>query len=201
MEVSWPVFKDFVDARQMSIQWVDIDNTYWLMAFSGPFKLSCKIYKIEPEGNALTEFESSYKAAGNKFIPSVSQALDEPNGFRFRGTRIVAQAMQVGTTTVDYTVSEERYLTGAVVKAYGAGHFDYVTFQVVAPAGHSITGGAPIEVVLDAFAPSWGISDELQLIDLYKARVYAGLIIRIIYHNTAAAAVDVWVNAFLHKKV
>lgn len=200
MEVSWAVFKDFVDSRGVSIQWVELDSTYYLKAFYGPFEVSTNIYKLEPEGSALLEFESSYKLYGNKLVPNIHQALDEPNGFRFRGTRIVANSMQVGTTTVDYVVSEERYLTGAVVKAYGSGHFDYVEFKVVAPANHPVTG-APVEVVLDTFAPSWGISDDLQLIDLYKARIYAGLIIRIIYHNTASEAVDVWVNAFLHKKV
>lgn len=197
---TWTDFKTIVASNSLQMFYVETTDIYTISAFVGQKEIGCKILKNSDDSTDKTDFETNYKALCNKKTFTVSEALSEPNGYRFRGTRIIAQAMPVGTTTVDYTVAEERYLTGAAVKAYGAGHFDYVEFKVVAPAGHAITGGAPVEVVLDTFAPSWGISDDLQLIELYKARVYAGLIIRIIYHNTTSSPVDVWVNAFLHKK-
>ena len=200
MEVTWAVFKQFASSRGASIQCIDINDTYFLKVADSGVTLTCALYKLNEDTTEKLDFETNFQPSANKPSPLLSAALTEPNGFRFRGTRIVAQAMPANATTVvDYTLTEERYLTGAVVKAYSPGHFDYVKLEVVAPANHPLTG-APVEVVLDAFAPSWGISEDMQILDLYKARIYANLIIRVTYVNTTNSAVDFWINAFLHKK-
>ena len=64
IEVSWTEMKSFVDARSLSCQWLDIGDTYYITAIDGSFSLSCQILK--DGGTPQTEFEASYKSAGNK---------------------------------------------------------------------------------------------------------------------------------------
>ena len=60
-ELPWEHFKSFVDQRGLSIQWVELDNTYYMWALDGVFGFSCQVYKDGSEA----EFESSYKDASN----------------------------------------------------------------------------------------------------------------------------------------
>ena len=68
MEITWAKLKAVVDAKSLSIQWIDIDDTYFMSVFDGPFELTCKLDKNGTETTALSEFEASYKAAGNKRV-------------------------------------------------------------------------------------------------------------------------------------
>lgn len=65
MIVSWPAMKTFVDAKGVSIQWVDDDNTYFLQAFDGNFSLETSLNKNNAN-EWLSEFETTYKSVGNK---------------------------------------------------------------------------------------------------------------------------------------
>lgn len=65
MEVTWSVFKGFVDDRRLSIQWVDINDTYYMKAFDHPFELECKLYKNGPDQADKDDFELNYKDLGN----------------------------------------------------------------------------------------------------------------------------------------
>jgi hypothetical protein len=63
-ELPWAEFKAFVDARVLSIQWVELNNTYYMTAIDGPFNFRCSVYK--DDGADQLEFEGSYKDLGNK---------------------------------------------------------------------------------------------------------------------------------------
>jgi len=111
-------------------------------------------------------------------------------GFKFRGARIVSGTVPAGgTVPFDFTLTEDRFFTGVAIKAYNSGHFDYGKLQVMYG-----------DTVLDEFVLSWGISDELQILEIYRAHLPAGLKIRITYYSTGTEDVDFWVNAFLHEK-
>jgi len=110
--------------------------------------------------------------------------------FKFRGKRIASGTALAGESKVfTYTLPEARFFTGVVVKAFNSNRFDYGTLQVVYG-----------ETVIDEFVSSWGISDDIQVLELYRASVPAGLSLRVVYHNTGSNDVDLWVNAFLHEK-
>lgn len=63
MVVSWSIFKDFVNERSLSIQWIDLNDTYWCKAIDGNFNLECSVFKNTSDA---TDFETNYKDSGNK---------------------------------------------------------------------------------------------------------------------------------------
>jgi hypothetical protein len=65
MQVTYNVLKEFAQSRSLSIQYVDIGNKYWLVAFDGAFSLETSLDKIT-EVDLVTDFETNYKANGNK---------------------------------------------------------------------------------------------------------------------------------------
>lgn len=65
MEVTWAVLKQVVDDRGLSIQWIDLNDHYFMKAIDGGFTLECTLHKSGPESAAVAEFEGSYKDVGN----------------------------------------------------------------------------------------------------------------------------------------
>jgi hypothetical protein len=67
MLVDWGAFKAFVDARSLSVQWIELQNKYWLKAFDGPFHLETAIFKkgTADDPSDQKDFEDNYKTAGN----------------------------------------------------------------------------------------------------------------------------------------
>ena len=64
--VNWTIFKQFVDDRKLSVQWIDLGNKYFLKAFDGLFILACRIDKNPSDTSELDDFQDNYKGDGNK---------------------------------------------------------------------------------------------------------------------------------------
>jgi hypothetical protein len=75
IEVSWDQLRSFVVSRNLSIQWLDINDNYYLRAYDGQFGLSALIPKTDPAGDDQVDFETNFKDAGNKtpFNPVTTQ--------------------------------------------------------------------------------------------------------------------------------
>lgn len=203
--LNWPEFKAYVDAHFLSPQFIDIHGTYFIKAFNGPFEIDCQIQKTTPAGSDQTDFETNYKMTKcNQNLPQKSEALSEPMGFTFEGERTHIGTLTNETKTFDYTCAVDKYITGVIVKGFGTDWQDYVKFSVHIPAGHAMnptTGtGNEIEVEADEFASKWAVCDTPQHIEVYKARIYQGFIIRVTYTTVSTTAVNFWVNTFLHHR-
>ena len=72
MIVDWTTFKEFVDDRSLSIQYVTVNDTYWLKAFDGPFNVETTIYKktSAPDPSDQKDFEDNYQGNANKTLSS-----------------------------------------------------------------------------------------------------------------------------------
>jgi hypothetical protein len=70
MEATWSEFKKFVDARYLSIQYIELYGNYHLKAIDGNFELDC-ILPIGVDNSDTTDFETHYKAAGNKSFSDI----------------------------------------------------------------------------------------------------------------------------------
>lgn len=68
MRVDWSQLKAFVDSRKLSIQYVELNNLYWLKAYDGPFMLETSVYKKSPadDPSDQKDFEDNYLADANK---------------------------------------------------------------------------------------------------------------------------------------
>jgi len=137
----------------------------------------------------------------SKIKTDVPMFADAGN-FHFRGTRIFAGTVPAANTSkvFEYMILKEIFITGAVFKAFGSGKFDYFHLEIVAPQGHP-AGSPDNEVVLDEFVPSWGFDDTLQILELYKAKLYTYFIIRIEVFHDEATDLDFWMNAPFHEVV
>lgn len=196
--VTWSVFKGILDSYKVNFFYSEEPSLFRISSFAGQQEIGTMIFK--DGGTDHNDFVANYKSKGNKPITPMVPALGDPDSHRFRGKRIISVTINQAETALDYTLSEELFLTGFIVKAYNPGNFDYAKFQVVAPIGHVVnpTGS---EIVLEEFVSSWGISSDLQHIEVYKAKILSGLKLRIIYFKSTESSVDLWINAFLHKKV
>lgn len=62
--LTWPLMKIFIDSRGICAQWIELEDSYRLWAYDGPMAVQCALQK---DGGAdVTEFEATYKAAGNQ---------------------------------------------------------------------------------------------------------------------------------------
>ena len=66
MNVNWTTIKQFIDSRNISIQWVELEQDYKLIASDDYFKLECSLDKNPTDNTYLTDFETNYKGNGNK---------------------------------------------------------------------------------------------------------------------------------------
>lgn len=126
------------------------------------------------------------------FPPAITPtALPDPANFRFRGNATSWTTCSPGTTNLDLTMPEELYVDGGIVIVDGAHTGDYCVFQVV----HPVTG------VVEQFVNKWFVIPGTGKMDVnvYRAKVPAGLIIRIIYNNTGSTDVECGINLRLHK--
>lgn len=132
MEITWAKLKSVVDSKSLSIQWIDIDETYWMSVFDGPFELTCKLDKNGTETTAISEFETSYKANGNKrvdqrdsegapyFLPKYA-----PTGWSYEGHPIEFKTSQLNSV---YSKDENENDYGfAAIKLYDANNVELTT--------------------------------------------------------------------------
>lgn len=216
MNTSWSIFKNFVSGRSLSIQWIDLDDSYWLKAFDGPFTLECVLNKSNT--TETQDFEDNFKSNGNKSPTTKLKPFSDTDGHKFRGKGFSGTATSGTTTNIQYKLTEERLLNGLelLIKNHVTGdkvHFevvdvDYAYAGIFYPATYNGTAwsiAAPTGVVLDRFAEDWNLSEDVKrqgpYLLSYPARIYANLYLRVVYVSTGEQNVDVRVNAFLHKKI
>lgn len=65
--VTWSVFQNFVDTRNLSIQWINADGNYYLKAFDGLFQLDCILNQTLNQIETV-QFQTFYQANGNKLV-------------------------------------------------------------------------------------------------------------------------------------
>lgn len=64
INLEWGNFKEVVDSRSLSVQYLFVNDIYYLFAFDGPFSVNCFIPLIDSV--AIEDFETNYKPVGNK---------------------------------------------------------------------------------------------------------------------------------------
>lgn len=212
MEVTWTVFKSFVSTRSLSIQYVDINDTYYMKAFDGLFQLSCNLYKLAADTTDVTDFETNFKANGNK------PPTTEPQPFAIPAYRTKRDASEWvdcdadSTTIIDYQLTAERYVTGGEIIYKDAKKGDYITAEVydadgVIPAQYRAAlceahPSVASYIIKKQLKPCTGYdSFEINTYPL-NAKINAGLYLRVSYVATAETGTrEVVVNYSLTKKL
>jgi len=104
MIVSWSQLKSFVDSKNLSIQWIDVDDYYLLLAFDGIFTLETRLDKFPTDNTNLTDFETNYKSLGNKKI----QTQDSSMRFGYKSTTSITKTAIQATAYTEQTTNGRR---------------------------------------------------------------------------------------------
>jgi hypothetical protein len=143
---SWSIFKSFISDRNLSIQWMDLGDNYWLKGFDGPFELE---YMMPKDGGSdQIDFETNFKNAGNQplefrsvdGLPMVASAMftdsltfwvDGSNGY------LQIPAGQTAYSVTNFSVPYK--LNGVDIQWANANAGDYVNFDVGVYSGDDPT--------------------------------------------------------------
>jgi hypothetical protein len=144
------------------------------------------------EETILGGLVSSHVPQVDLFPTTVSPiALPDPAGFRFRGNATPWTTCPPGQTNLEITLAEELHIDGGTIVVKDANPGDYCTFQVV----HPLAG------VVEQFVNKWFVipgSGKMD-VNVYRAKVPAGLKIRVVYNNEGSTDVECGINLRLHK--
>lgn len=190
LTIDWPIFKNIVDERGLSIQWVELSaDNYWLAAYDGQFAFDCNIDSNTP--SYVEDFEENYKDAGNKSPQAkVVQTLGtdaytiQPIGFSFSPTK-------ESTTDHDLLLPQAFAIKGGVLWAKNIKHGDYVKVQVI---DKDNVLGLGAGIVLSNYVEKWMVFPEPALNEVIDVSIgvlpVAGLYLRVKYTSLSGATVN-----------
>lgn len=72
ISVTWQEIKTTVDAKGLSVQWVELLNKYIIIAIDSTLSLKTEIEKDASDTTDLDDFEANYKAIGNQQLKSIN---------------------------------------------------------------------------------------------------------------------------------
>lgn len=136
-------------------------------------------------------------ASGTTFNPNKTSDFERAKlTFNAHG---VSTTITAGTTTnIDLSMTDDCLLTGAGLITNNGNYGDTINFQIVDGTGGFT--GTPGTIMLQAITNWFTVpTTDVQLDMVYPAKVYTGLILRIIYTSTGSSDVFVAINFKLHK--
>jgi hypothetical protein len=143
-EVSWSNIKSFLDSKKIPAQYINFQDTYWILAADGPFQVWCRIPIVDPASDDQTDFEINYlpnantvltDSAGHTIVKAA--AFSDSEGFRarFKGFKGIASKNDSQDpekiSLIDFHVPEERYINGVRLMLTNHSDDDNIEFIVV----------------------------------------------------------------------
>lgn len=186
--LTWSEIKSLAISKNIPLQFKEEPTKYLITLVDGSHTVTCEVLK---NGEDEIEFETSFKALSNRRIAITTTALPNPESYRFRGDATPWMTCAPGVTNLDLVLTEERFVDGGIVVTKDANPGDYCTFQIV----------HPVDGVVEQFVNRWVVAPGTgqMHVNVYPARVPAGLTIRIVYNNVGATNAGCAVNLRLHK--
>lgn len=212
MEVTWTVFKSFVSSRSLSIQYIDLNDTYYMSAYDGQLSMKCDLYKLADDTTDVLDFETNFKTKGNKSPATEPQPFAQPTHRTKRDASEWVDCDADSTTIIDYQLTEERFVSGGEIIYKGAKKGDYLTAEVydadnVIPVPYRVTlcenhPSVAMYIIKKQLKPCEGYdSFEINTYPL-NAKITAGLYLRVSYVASAETGIrEVVVNYMLTKKL
>lgn len=142
--VDWKTFKSYVDARSISVQFVDANGNYYMKAIFDKFELSCILNK-SLNSDDTAEFEANYKGNGNQpFFPMDSDRTPIVR------TKIVKAGSTFRSQSSEVTFST---LTGLLAKKNDASDVPNMSCSIFDGGGNqivsSLLANTAVKTVID----------------------------------------------------
>jgi hypothetical protein len=135
----WITLKSFAVARNISIQYVQTSDTYYLFAIDGPAELDSQISITSPAGTDQTDFETNYKSNANQpLLPSLTTVTTqyELNNKDLKLARSYGAVDSTGSATISMKIpgtfgsAAGRYIEGGYGISEDYNKDDYVLLWV-----------------------------------------------------------------------
>jgi len=192
IEVDWNTLKSFITGRGLSIQWLDVNNNYHLFAFDGIFTVGMTLAKnVEEPSAAQVDFETNFKAAGNKKIgvasPFASKTLE--NKKLYKRVHGISAELAAGANTIIYTIPYQWVKINGIEVINGESG-DAVSFYIL----DSTTGTYSTipNYTLNQFAFDVNIAkDYYEHKSEFDADLYQGMQVKIVYNSLSVKTVGI----------
>jgi len=187
LEITWAELKRLADSKQASLQWIDADDRYYIALVDGPFILHTVLAKAD-----ASEFESSYKAVGNKKVennaPSFTSKVVGTKKLYARNTGHQF-ALNAGSNVFTITATLPwAKVTG--VEVLGGETLDFADFKVKDTAAGTYSG-VP-NYVLNQFGFSVNIAkDYYRREATFDADLYQGMVLEFTYNSVSAKTIGI----------
>lgn len=202
MQVDWLEFKQFVDDRGLSVQWIDWKGSYWLRAFDSFFSIECVLKKQDPipQGSGLEDFVNNYKNNGNKKldepVKQSSFTAKEENGKKlFTRSHGAKYNLTQGLNHLEFAVPYVHVKFNAI-EIINCEKLDSISLKILDTNEGLISGVSNFE--LNQFGDTVYLPDNFYVRESqYDAELYGGMIIKIEYNSQVAK--EIAVNFLLHE--
>lgn len=193
MEIIWSEFKKAVDERGLSIQHIVHQGNYVLKAIDGAFVLDCTVPIGVGDPDTL-DFETNYKAAGNKSPTSSQNAFAAKTiGSKklYRRVTGVVAAVGLGTNEIIYAIPFPwAKITG--IEIINGAALDTVSLSVLDTAAGATYTGYPNNTVLNQFGYSVNVAkDYYSYKSEFDADLYQNMQIKLSYHSTTNKSIGI----------
>jgi hypothetical protein len=182
-----------------AINYITLQGASLSIAFKAELSISDEtlLTSVVTNHDANAPFSSGEMPVDVK-LPVRVKAFSDSEGMRFRGASFIDTVAADSTKSIDYKITEERYINGGKLIVKNMGDDDRITFQVV---DKDNIFGFGAGVVLDEFIKDFylPLNESLNVQLEYPARIMAGLYLRLIYTNTnTTETATVKCNLYLH---
>ena len=190
MEISteWSELKSFAIARNLSIQWILTNNTYFLWAIDGPVEISTQIRYANPtpDNSDQFDFETNFKPKGNVTVKTKMIQELGADSFNIYPFGILFTAPLNKTTEYDYKIPFNVFLKGCAMLSSPGTIGDYISSIEVVDKDNILGLGEGI--VLGSYLNNWYVFPNMknQVEDISLSQeVFANLYLRVIYVNVS----------------
>ena len=190
---SWSIIKAFATNRSLSIQWIDLTDSYYLIAIQENLQLEYNMPK--DSGSDQSDFETNFKAIGNANLPVQSNAFTAKtlsNGKslykRFTG---ISQTLTSGSNTFAWTQASFPWVKFVGIEVIGAELGDTCSLYVLDTSTGTYSGHA--NYPLNQFGFTANIAPGFyNNTSSYDADLYQNLQIKFVY--TSVSAKTIYIN-------
>lgn len=203
MEISWSDYKNFVNSRGVSVQFLETSDNYLLKAFDGPFSVTCLLPKNVNNLDTI-DFETNYKTGANlKLEPASPASPFSAKVILHNGTQKKLYKRQhgqqfacsTGNNDILFTIPYPWVkITG--IRLINAEALDTCSFYVL----DSTTGTYTTipNYVLNQFGANVNIAvGDHEEHCKYDADLYTGMQIKLVYNSQSAKTIGI--NYVLHE--
>lgn len=130
--VNWKELKEFVNDRDLGIQFVEFDDKYILASFDSIFSLDCLIIKSDPKSADQIDFETNYKDISNKKLQDTDSSgrIITRTASTLKGWHYQAHSVQFEVNKLGSVYNKDKNgndLGFTTMKVYDSNGFELVT--------------------------------------------------------------------------